>query len=127
LPLQRDLFNCLAHRLLPEQSKSLLPLNVPLLGDFLIRLLLVSLGISLQDLIDIEALLGDFVEVSEHCLLAVLEHQDSFASSEELQLVRNQDYQFVLERFLDAFSEDAVRNCWVDGAQGIVEQINVRI
>lgn len=83
------------------------------------------LVVGLQDLLDVEATLGYGLEVAQDTLLAVFDHQDVLLVHQELELVRDEHNELVLEEAFDAFIENVVGDLRVNCAQRVVQQIDV--
>ena len=77
--------------------------------------------------LNIHAFLLDVGVWRANLLLVSLEEQDLLAVADELQLVGHKDNDFVLEVTLNALCEDLARDLWIDGAQRIVQQVNISI
>ena len=91
---------------------------------FLVRQLLV---VGLENFLDIETALGNRLEVTQHTLLAIFDDHDFLLVHEELQLVRDEHNQLVLQESFYALMENIVSNLWIDCTQRVVKEIDVRL
>jgi hypothetical protein len=54
-------------------------------------------------------------------LFTILKHEYFVTLPQELELVGDKDYKFVLQRLLNAIAEDVVRYCWINCTQWVVK------